>query len=62
MTNTRRRMRMHKTDARDRLIAAAARVISAERGGLDHANAAAEIELAHDMLDDAAVNYVNSED
>jgi hypothetical protein len=50
---------MQKTDARDRLIASACRVVSAERGGLDHANADAEQELAIEMLDEATIAYAS---
>jgi hypothetical protein len=47
-------------DARDRLLAAACGVLKAERGGLDHANAAAELELANTIFDDAAIDYYNA--
>lgn len=51
--------------ARDRLVTTALRVAQAEWGGMDHANSAAELELAHDMLNEAAKEYVaaaNGED
>lgn len=48
---------MNKVDARDRLIAAACRVVAAERGGLDHANADAEQELALEIFDQAVTDY-----
>lgn len=53
---------MNKVDARDRLIAAALRRAASERGGLDGANFAAELELADEILDEAAKSYVEAED
>lgn len=44
-------------EAQDRLIATSLRKAAAERGGMDHANADAEMELADDMFNEAARAY-----
>ena len=50
--------KQEQAEAKDRLVSAALRYAAAERGGLDHANSAAELELADDILTDAANSYV----
>ena len=45
-------------DAKQRVIAAALRVAAAERGGLDQVNAAAEVENAAAVLEQALTEYV----
>lgn len=44
-------------EARNRLVAAALRYASAERGGLDSDNHDGELELAEDILTDAVRRY-----
>jgi hypothetical protein len=43
--------------AKQRVISAALRVAAAERGGLDQVNADAELQSAHQLLDDALRSY-----
>lgn len=50
-------MSVELEESRDRLVAAALRVAYSERGGLDHRDAADELELAYEIFDAAVGLY-----